>query len=97
MLSGYKDEIEFQNAIENHIRGEIFDVKNLSGRALKLGLDLRGGMSVILEADRSGSSFKQYRNRKITGLSVYVAGDEDKKSSFYCTQRADCQADIEKL
>ena len=81
VLSGYKDEIEFQNAIENHIRGEIFDVKNLSGRALKLGLDLRGGMSVILEADRSG--YEELHGEAISDpdVSALVAEDMDILSS----------------
>ena len=30
---------------------EIMNAKNLSGRVLNLGLDLRGGMSVLLDAD----------------------------------------------
>ena len=56
VLSSYESELDLQNAIESHIRGEIFRVKNLSSRALKLGLDLRGGMSVVLEADRDAYS-----------------------------------------
>ncbi|MDR1625971.1 MAG: protein translocase subunit SecD [Spirochaetia bacterium] len=37
--------------IENHYHGEIMDLKDLRSRAIQLGLDLSGGLSVTLEAD----------------------------------------------
>ncbi len=38
-------------AIETHYRSELLEVKNLSGNIVQLGLDLSGGMSVVLGID----------------------------------------------
>ena len=51
LLSAFPDEASFFSAVEESYRVEIMNAKNLSGRVLNLGLDLRGGMSVLLEAD----------------------------------------------
>lgn len=51
LLSAFPDEASFFSAVEESYRVEIMNAKNLSGRVLNLGLDLRGGMSVLLDAD----------------------------------------------
>ena len=51
LLSAFPSEGDLFNAIEDHCRSGILDAKKLSGNVLQLGLDLRGGMSVVLEAD----------------------------------------------
>lgn len=51
LLSAFPDEALFFSAVEESYRVEIMNAKNLSGRVLNLGLDLRGGMSVLLDAD----------------------------------------------
>ena len=51
LLSAFPDEASFFRAVEESYRVEIMNAKNLSGRVLNLGLDLRGGMSVLLDAD----------------------------------------------
>ncbi len=51
LLSAFPSEDDLFRAIEAHTRDELLSVKRLSGNVLQLGLDLRGGMSVVLEAD----------------------------------------------
>ena len=51
LLSAFPSEQALFSAVEAHSRDELLDVKKLSGNILQLGLDLRGGMSVVLEAD----------------------------------------------
>lgn len=51
LLTSFKDEGAFFDSVESHYRENILSVKNLSGRVLNLGLDLRGGVSVLLEPD----------------------------------------------
>ena len=51
LLSAFPDEASFFSAVEESYRVEIMNAKNLSDRVLNLGLDLRGGMSVLLDAD----------------------------------------------
>ncbi|MCL2070498.1 MAG: protein translocase subunit SecD [Treponema sp.] len=42
---------EALEAIESHYRDRIFDLKNLQRSAVQLGLDLSGGLSIMLRAD----------------------------------------------
>jgi len=51
VLGAFPDEQTFFRAIENHYRAELFAIKETSESALQLGLDLSGGLSVLLEAD----------------------------------------------
>ena len=51
LLSAFPSESALFQAIEDHTRSQLLDAKKLSGNVLQLGLDLRGGMSVVLEAD----------------------------------------------
>jgi len=51
VLASFRNAREALEAIEEHYREEILQLKELSNEALKLGLDLSGGMSVLLEAD----------------------------------------------
>lgn len=51
LLSSFANESEAFSASEKHYRNELMSAKKLSGNVLQLGLDLRGGMSIILEAD----------------------------------------------
>ena len=51
LLSAFDSEAACFEASESIYRDEIMAVKKLSSRVLQLGLDLRGGMSVLLEAD----------------------------------------------
>ncbi len=51
LLSSFDSETACFEAAEGVYRDDIMAVKRLSSRVLQLGLDLRGGMSVLLEAD----------------------------------------------
>ena len=54
LLSSFRSEDELFSVIESYYRDRIMEAKRLSGNVLQLGLDLRGGMSVVLEADTAG-------------------------------------------
>lgn len=50
-LLGFSREAEVKSIIEAHYRDEILAAKDTYNRAVKLGLDLSGGMSIIARAD----------------------------------------------
>jgi preprotein translocase subunit SecD len=50
-LGAFRSQEEAFTAIEDHYATEIFDLKDLKDRIITLGLDLAGGMSVVVEAD----------------------------------------------
>lgn len=50
-LSAFRSADELFVSLETHYADEIFDLKDLKGRIITLGLDLAGGMSVVVEAD----------------------------------------------
>lgn len=54
LLSSFASEDELFASVEEHYRSWLYDVKENSNYILQLGLDLRGGMSVLLEADIDG-------------------------------------------
>jgi preprotein translocase subunit SecD len=51
VLSAFTSRQETLDAIETQYRNDIFDLKNLQKNAVQLGLDLSGGLSIILQAD----------------------------------------------
>lgn len=54
LLSSFPSESALYEAVESHYRDWLLSVKENSNYILQLGLDLRGGMSVLLEADVEG-------------------------------------------
>jgi len=52
VLSAFESEREAYNTLENHYRSKISDLKAQKSRIIQLGLDLSGGMSVVLQADQ---------------------------------------------
>lgn len=54
VLNGFSSESALFTAVENHYRSALMSVKTLSGNVLQLGLDLKGGMSILLDANRQG-------------------------------------------
>ena len=52
VLASFRDETEAFQALEDHYRNQILDLKDMKNRIVQLGLDLSGGISVTLEADR---------------------------------------------
>jgi preprotein translocase subunit SecD len=51
VLNGFRDFDDVGSAIEDNYRQNILDLKEMKGRILALGLDLSGGLSVVLEPD----------------------------------------------
>jgi len=51
VMKGFRGENELVLLLEDHYRKEVMALKDLKGRILKLGLDLSGGMSVVIKAD----------------------------------------------
>jgi len=51
VLSAFSSESDVLSFIENGYRENILAIKNVQGSAVKLGLDLSGGMSIIIKAD----------------------------------------------
>ncbi|GHV68995.1 protein translocase subunit SecD [Spirochaetia bacterium] len=51
LLSAFPDREEAQETIESYYRDRIFKLKDIQKNAVQLGLDLSGGMSIILQAN----------------------------------------------
>jgi preprotein translocase subunit SecD len=56
VLSTIPGKSEAVNIMETSYRDRIFDLKNLQKNAVQLGLDLSGGLSIVLQADMSALS-----------------------------------------
>ena len=77
LISAFPDEASFCSAVEESYRVEIMNAKNLSGRVLNLGLDLRGGMSVLLDADTTLFEEKNGRAPTEEELTALLVEDID--------------------
>jgi preprotein translocase subunit SecD len=51
VLNSLGSEKSVFGSLENHYREDLLELKESSGKILQLGLDLSGGMSILLEAD----------------------------------------------
>lgn len=51
VVSVYANELEFMNVFQSRYRDEILDAKSYYENSVKLGLDLSGGMNIIVKAD----------------------------------------------
>lgn len=51
ILAGFSSERTMFDAVESKYRERVLEFKKLHGNAIQLGLDLAGGMSVIIQAD----------------------------------------------
>jgi preprotein translocase subunit SecD len=56
VLSAFAGRLEAQEAIESKYRNEIFALKNLQKNAVQLGLDLSGGLSIVLQVGQTLSN-----------------------------------------
>lgn len=65
----------FMSAVEKHYREYIQSLKELSSKALQLGLDLKGGMSILLDVDVS--SLAQRLGHEPSESEISSAIDED--------------------
>jgi len=61
-LSAFSGKREVQDAIETKYREDIFALKDLQKRAVQLGLDLSGGLSIVLQADMNALQEKLERS-----------------------------------
>jgi len=53
LLGAFADEAEVFDELESHYAQAVMDLKSLRDRIITLGLDLYGGLSAVLEADRA--------------------------------------------
>ena len=75
LLSSFRSETDLFVAVESHYRNELLEAKRLSGNVLQLGLDLRGGMSVVLEADTESYAEIHGSEPSESELAELIAGD----------------------
>ena len=75
LLSSFRSETGLFVAVESHYRNELLEAKRLSGNVLQLGLDLRGGMSVVLEADTESYAEIHGSEPSESELAELIAGD----------------------
>ena len=65
----------FMSAVEKHYREYVQSLKELSSKALQLGLDLKGGMSILLDVDPS--SLEERLGHSPSEAEISAAIDED--------------------
>lgn len=65
----------FMSVVEKHYREYVQSLKELSSKALQLGLDLKGGMSILLDVDPS--SLAQRLGHDPSEAEISAAIDED--------------------
>lgn len=75
LMGAFKSEADLFSVIEGHWRDVIMETKKLSSRILTLGLDLKGGVSVLLDADVD--SFAEKLGRTPTSEEISAAVGED--------------------
>ena len=59
VFKAYTTEADFVYALEEHYRTQLAALKETKGKILQLGLDLSGGMSVVIQADLDAFEKKQ--------------------------------------
>jgi preprotein translocase subunit SecD len=64
VLQAFASRAEALEAIESNYRNKIFALKNLQKNAVQLGLDLSGGLSIVLQADMN--SLQERLGRPLT-------------------------------
>ncbi|MDR2072115.1 MAG: protein translocase subunit SecD [Spirochaetaceae bacterium] len=67
---------EVQKVVESHYRDRIFKLKNLQQNAVQLGLDLSGGLSIVLQGDMQALD-KRFREQYGRGIT-----DEERETLF---------------
>ncbi len=75
VFSGFKNQSELFTAVEAHYRNPLVELKKLSGKVLQLGLDLKGGMSILLDADRA--SYEEKIGRAATDAEITALVTQD--------------------
>ena len=75
LFGGFYNEQGLFDACEEYYRTELLELKNLSAKALQLGLDLRGGMSILLEADVA--AYEAKKGTSVSSAEVTAAIKQD--------------------
>lgn len=75
LFGGFYNEQGLFDTCEEYYRTDLLELKKLSGKALQLGLDLRGGMSILLEADVA--SYEAKRGSSASAAQVSAAVKQD--------------------
>lgn len=75
LLNGFESELDLFKAVENYYRSDLLDEKEKSRKALQLGLDLSGGMSILLEADAAG--YEEKMGTSVSDAMIAAAVQED--------------------
>ncbi|MFA6844603.1 MAG: protein translocase subunit SecD [Sphaerochaetaceae bacterium] len=75
LLGGFYSEQNMFDASEGYYRTELVNMKALSNKALQLGLDLRGGMSILLDADVA--SYEAKKGSAVSGSEVTQVVNQD--------------------
>lgn len=71
LLGAFSSESDVQSLLEENYRNRILSIKNTQGSAVKLGLDLSGGMSIIIKADLDAAAASQ--KEAISDLATFKA------------------------
>lgn len=69
ILAAFPSETDVLSFIENGYRERILAIKGVQGNAVKLGLDLSGGMSIIIKADLAAAAEAQ--KTSITDMATF--------------------------
>lgn len=69
-FAGYDSKAQIESVIEGKYRDEILAAKNRYNSSVKLGLDLSGGMNIIVRADLDAALAAQQKNAKETDAFV---------------------------
>ena len=75
LFGGFYNEQDLFDSCEEYYRTELLELKNLSTKALQLGLDLRGGMSILLEADVA--AYEAKKGASVSSAEVTAAIKQD--------------------
>jgi len=75
LCTGFYNEQDMFDTIEQYYRSSLLEVKNLSDSVLQLGLDLRGGMSILLDADVDSYNEKAGKNASSAEITALVQQD----------------------
>lgn len=75
VFAGFKSQSDLFSTVEEHYRTPLVSLKKLSGKVLQLGLDLKGGMSILLDADRASYEAKIGRAATDSEITTLVTQD----------------------
>lgn len=70
-FQGSTAQVDLQNVVEAKYRNEILKAKNRYNSSVKLGLDLSGGMNIIVHADLDKALEEQRKNGEVTDVAQF--------------------------